>query len=218
MRKGSLNEEYLDKLNEYGIGSPEQEVCFCASYKAGETIFLEGMPIPHLLIVLSGKAKVCLDAKNGKNLVLCYYVSKGLLGDIELMTDSPVATTSVIALTDFECIALPIQDLSLKLKDNPTFLKKLGTELASKLLRSSKNYLVNALHSGEERLCTYILETSYEGRFNDTLTDVSSSIGMSYRHMFRLLNQLCSDGALVKKDDGYHIIDRQALIKRSTWT
>lgn len=88
-------------------------------------------------------------------------------------------------------------------------------ELSVKLLRSSKDYVFTALYSGEARLCSYILHTSHNNIFNDILTDVSSSIGMSYRHMFRLLNQLCIDGLLDKRDNGYLIVNRDELIHRA---
>ncbi len=215
MQSSRLKKEHIKKLEEYGISNMNLNAGLCQRYKPGEAIYHEGMPISSLLIVVKGRAKVCTTAKNGKDLVLCYYISDGIMGDIEMMTNATTAASSVMAITEFECIALPYKNYAPDLKNNLAFLNKLGRELSNKLLISSKNYVFTALHSGEERLCSYILESSHHNVFRDVLTDVSSSTGMSYRHMFRLLNQLCADKILDKKDNGYLIIDREELIRRS---
>jgi CRP/FNR family putative post-exponential-phase nitrogen-starvation transcriptional regulator len=215
MQSSTLKKEHLNKLEGYGINNMVLDACLCLRFEAGETILHEGMPILYLMIVVTGKAKICSTARNGKDLVLCYYISDGIIGDIELMTNTYVATASIIAMTDLECIALSYQKHAINLKNNLTFVNRLGSELSIKLLRSSKNHVFTALYSGEERLCSYILQASHNGIFNDMLMDVSCSIGMSYRHMFRLLNQLCIDGLLDKRDNRYIIIDRDELIRRA---
>ncbi|WP_312368985.1 cyclic nucleotide-binding domain-containing protein [Lachnoclostridium sp.] len=215
MQSSPLKKEHLNKLEGYGINNMALDACLCLRFEAGETILQEGMPIIYLMFVVTGKVKICSTAKNGKDLVLCYYISDGIIGDLELMTNTYDATAGIIAITDFECIALPFQKYAIDLKNNLAFLKRLGSELSMKLLRISKNYVVTTLYTGEERLCSYILQASHNGIFNDILTDVSCSIGMSYRHMFRLLNQLCTDGVLDKRDNGYIIVDREELLRRA---
>jgi len=215
MQSSPLKKKHLDKLTEYSINGQALGACVCWRYKAGETIVREGMPFTYLLFVVTGKAKVCSTGKNGKDLILCYYISDGILGDIELMTNTYVSTASIIAITDFECIALHCQRYAVILKNDPVFLNRIGQGLSVKLLQSSKNFVSTALYSGEERLCAYILQTAHNDVFSGTLTDVSGSIGMSYRHMFRLLNQLCIDGLLDKRCNGYLIVDRDELIRRS---
>lgn len=210
MEKSSLGPEHVTKLTAYGI-SPDH--AFCVTYRSGETILKEGMPIEHLLVVIDGTAKVCASAANGRDLLLCYYVSDGILGDVELMTGVYEATTTIIAITGFQCIALPLRMYSSDLKDNTAFLNYAGKELALKLLHSSHNYICTALHSGEERLCAYILQASHSRVFSETLTDVACLIGISYRHLFRILNQLCDNGVLEKAANGYRIVDEDGLQK-----
>lgn len=215
MRSGPLKKEHFDRLEGYGIRNMPLDQCLCLRFEAGETILHEGMEILYLLIVVTGKAKVCSAAENGRDLILCFYISDGIIGDVELMTNTYIAATSIIAMTDFQCIALPYEAYAAELKKNLTFLNILGKELSVKLLRSSRNYVSGALHSGEERLCSYILQASHENIFAEMLTDVACSTGMSYRHMFRLLNQLCADGILQKRENGYLILDRSRLIRRA---
>ncbi len=215
MKKLPLKEIHRAVLTEYGLQNIPPEDCCCLHFSAGEEIQREGVPINNLSVIVKGSAKVCSTAPNGKSLILCYGVSAGLIGELELMTGQETATTTVVAITGFECVAINYQDCIRELKTNVLLLNKIGCELAGKLSRSSDNFTLAALCSGEQRLCSYILQTTHGRLFNDTLTDVSSSVGMSYRHMFRLLGQLCEDGVLEKRESGYFILKEDELVRRS---
>lgn len=215
MKRLPLKKEHIARLTEYGLQKIPLSACCCQRFAAGEEILREGQPIGWLSIVIEGNVKVCRTAPNGKSLILCYHISHGMIGEVELMTRQANATTSVKAVTDFECIAISYQICLEELKTNILFLNKLGKELAEKLTTSSDNFTSTALCTGEQRLCAYILQNSRYGLFCDTLTDVSCSVGMSYRHMFRLLGLLCKEGILEKRESGYYILDRNRLAQRS---
>ncbi|WP_415067452.1 cyclic nucleotide-binding domain-containing protein [Lacrimispora sp.] len=205
----------MDKLAEYGLQNIPLEACSCLRFSSGEEVLREGTPIFWLFLVVDGRAKICRTAPNGKSLIICYYISSGMIGEVELMTRQENAVSSVIAITDFECIVINYQNCLTELKTNILFLNRLGIELAEKLHESTESFTSSALYTGEQRLCTYILQNSHHGLFNDILTDVSCSVGMSYRHMFRLLGQLCEDGVLDKRESGYYILNRRELMRRS---
>ncbi len=215
MKTKPLTSKHFAKLADYGLQGLPQNCCRCLCFQAGETIFQEGMPLTWLAVIVRGKAKICSTTPSGKHLILCYYLSDGMVGDIELMTGIQTASASMIAITDFECIAVFYQGHEVALKCNTVFLNKLGNELAKKLMRSSDSFVAAALHSGEERLCSYILQTSHNGIFSDILTDVSSSVGMSYRHMLRLLKELCRAGVLERRESGYRITAPDELTRRA---
>lgn len=215
MKTKPLTEAHWEKLAGLGLGDTPLEGCRCLWYEAGETILREGMAIGELSVVMTGRAKVCAAAPNGKNLVLCYYVFEGIIGDIELMTGAQTAASTIVAVTDFECVAIPYRPNGAALKGNIKFMNHLGGALAKKLLLSSENYVAAALHTCEERLCAYLLETSHDGLFSDVLTDTACSVGMSYRHMFRLLDRLCAQGLLEKRACGYRILDREGLLQKT---
>ncbi len=184
-------------------------------FMPGELILQEGREMEYFLLVVSGKAKVCSASANGKDFLLCYYISEGIIGDVELMTGSHIANATICAVTEFICIGLPYRKYEEKLKQNLLFVNDIGRELASKLIRSSKKSVITALHSCEERLCAYILFTEQEGLFLDTLADTAKSIGASYRQTFRIINTLCRDGVIRKEDRVYRIVDRGELLSRT---
>lgn len=215
MKKLPLKKENIARLAEYGLQNIPADACFRLCFLPGEEVLREGTPISWLFIVVSGRAKVCRTASNGKSLILCYYISDGMIGEVELMIRQELAISSIIAITDFECIAVNYKNCIAELKNNIGFLNKVGVELAEKLARSTEDFTSSALYTGEQRLCAYILQTSHHNLFSDILTDVSCLVGLSYRHMFRLLGQLCEDGVLDKRESGYYILNRKELVRRS---
>ncbi|MDA3731011.1 cyclic nucleotide-binding domain-containing protein [Niameybacter massiliensis] len=211
MKKEKVQLRHIEKLLTYGITIEDESEIRLFTYKKGEEILREGFPMAYLLVVVGGKAKVYASAANGRDLLLSYYVADGIVGDVELMSDQYIASTTMIALTDFVCIALPFKSWSERLKTNVTFLNHIGRELAAKLIRCSNKGVATALHDGEKRLCTYLLQVTPDDRLDETLTNVASAIGMSYRHLLRILKVLCEEKILQKEGKGYRVMNRHAL-------
>ena len=211
MQKKSLNVKQEQILAEWNLAKDHLRGCELWQFEQRETIITQGALLDRLLFVLSGKAKVCTLADNGKNLVLAYYISEGIIGDMEFAMRKDEAETTMVALSDFQCIALPILPNEAYLRQNSLFMNTMAQGLAEKLQLSSENFLSAAFYPGEQRLCDYILQSAYKNFFSDNLTDVAATIGMSYRHMFRLLNDLITTGVLTKIGNGYEILQPDQL-------
>ena len=94
-------------IQQYGLAPEKLQNCSVRSYSFGERIISEGRPNGLLFIITGGKAKVGVTAPNGKNIVLCFYISKGLLGEVELFSDTSAASTTVTAMNELRCIVIP---------------------------------------------------------------------------------------------------------------
>lgn len=194
-------------LIKYGIDPDQLKGVSSFQFKAGEYFIWEGHPLDHLYFVVKGKAKVCLSASNGKQLLLCYFISQGIIGDIELMTEQKQAFTTMQAVTPFLCIGVPMELNRQILKNNLAFMNLIGKELAFKLKESDTRGVVQGLYTLEERLCAYIMQMQEEGWFRETLTEVAAFLGTSYRHLLRGLEKLCKEGILIKSGRGYQIVN-----------
>ena len=214
MEKGKIQHDHINKLKTLGIILDDYSELELIKYKKSETIIREGFPMEHLLFVQSGKAKVFASADNGRDLLLGYYVEDGIIGDLELMMGEYVASTTMVALTEFVCIALPYKKWSALLKTNVIFLNLIGRELAAKLIESSNKGVVTILHDGEKRLCTYLLQVTPNDVLEEPLTNAASSIGLSYRQVLRIIKSLCEANILRKVGKYYRVIDRKALKNR----
>lgn len=214
MQKEPLKAEYARRLADYDVAHIDLCDAVLLRFQPGEAILREGMPMEYLLFIISGKGKVRSITAGGKDLILCYYISEGIIGDMELMADADLACKTMIALTEFLCIGVPYKKYRGILKSDLAFVNRVGRELAKKLISSSRYSTVTALHSGEERLCAYIFQTAQGGIFCEMLTDVARSIGISYRHLLRMLRRLCIEGVLRKEPHGYRILNEPELLRR----
>lgn len=211
MQRESLNAAHVQRLAHCGITGLDPAGARIARFAAGETLLREGMPIEELMIIVSGRAKVSAAAANGRDLLLCYYVSEGILGDIELLTGARIAGTTVRAITEFICIGLPYAAYAETLLSQLPFVRHVARGLAEKLLDSSRANANNALHAGKERLAAYILRSATDGAFSEPLTDAARATGMSYRHLVRLLGALREEGLIQRVGRGYRITNADTL-------
>lgn len=216
MQKKSIGTQCMAILKEYRLNESELIGCTCCYFDAGEYVLQQGFPAENIYLVISGTTKIYMNARNGKNLILCYYISQGILGDIELMLGDYIALASSVAESPLVCLSIPISSNTNYLKNNAFFLNRLAEGLSQKLATSSYDRASSALYTSEERLCTYILRAEHGGLFSDVLTNVSQSVGISYRHMFRIINKLCDEGIMKKTKSGYRILDRNYLIDKAT--
>jgi len=215
MQRSKLPPDCAARFDEYGLSGLDLSGAALMSYARGEWFLNEGREITYLLILLSGKAKVCVNARNGRSLLLCYYISEGIVGDLELMTGSRLASTSMQAVTPLRCIALPLERYAPILRAHLPFVLRAGEELAGKLEARVQSSTEAILRPFEARLCDYLLQTAQDGVCSERLTDVAELLGCSYRHLLRCLGQLCRGGLLEKLPRGYRVLDPAALSARA---
>lgn len=206
-----MGNEELSLLNCYGLDGKQLQNCSIRRYGFGERIISENTPNERIYIMVSGKAKVEIAAPNGKNIILCFYISEGLMGELELFSEAKHGCSSVTSVSNLCCIAIPIHSNRTYLDGNLTFTKIAASELAKKLLQSSHSVVDRTLYTAEIRLCRYILAAAENGYFRDIMIDVARSIGVSYRHLYRMLGKLCAKEILVKTESGYWIKKQDQL-------
>ena len=215
MQKQKLPAQYESMLAEYGLFGIDTTNASLIRFERGEWFITEGQPMDYLFILLSGKAKVCMSEPGGRSLILSYYVSEGVLGDLELLMGRREATSSLQALTPLLCIGLPLTVYSQLLLNQLPFVLRIAQGLASKLSENVNHTTEIILRPFEARLSGYLLQSAQGGVFSERLIDVAEQLGVSYRHLLRALKSFCEGGILEKRKDGYHIIDEKALREKT---
>lgn len=211
MQQLPLTEGDRCALAEYGLSADGLAGVVRIRYRRGETLLRERERLPWLLIVRAGKAQVSVSSEKGDKLILSYYLSAGLAGDAELMLGTETALSTMVAVTDFLCVAVPLERNAAALRGSLVFVNRVGEALARKLQSSSRSYMADALHTARERLCLHILQNARDGCFAEVHTSTAGFIGVSYRHLLRLLRQLCEEGILLREGRGYRVADAAAL-------
>jgi len=213
MKQAKLNEADLLTLSQYGLQHINTTYISKLQLVPGEFLSKAGEAMNTLYLVVSGKAKVFISLSDGKELLLTYFTQKGIIGEIELMTNAVTTQTTVQAVTALTCITLPLNRYANELKRNIVFINFIAKDLAEKLAKRVVNSAITTLHPLETRLCAYILQTAVNGVFNEKLTEVCGVMGVSYRHLLRCLAKLCEIGALKKEARAYHLTNRRTLEK-----
>lgn len=216
MKTETVKETDQQIFRQYGLEASSLCQVKKVSYASGEVVLQQGETMQYLYLILHGTAKICINAANGKNLILTYYISKGMLGSIELMKETPIGATTVTAMTPLHMIAIPYEGNTAYMKKNIVFMNYIARSLADIVVSSDSARVASALYTSEERLCSYILIAQHQGLFTDVLSDAAQSVGMSYRHLFRVMHRLCEEGILKKTAQGYQIINIKALQKKAS--
>ena len=136
MQSLPMDRESLAVLAEYGLGEARLSGCHLRRYEAGEAMVRQDEDMDALLFVRSGRAKVCINARNGRHLIICYYISDGVLGDVELLTEAQAMDT-VTALSQVDCVAVPMERNREVLLGCLPFVLRMGQEVSGKLKYSS---------------------------------------------------------------------------------
>ena len=215
MQKQKLPAPYLPALAEYGLDWIDPGAAVLLRFDRCEWMLRAEQEISYLYILLSGKAKVCMSDESGRNLLLCYYVSEGMMGDIELLMGRSEAISSVQAVSPVVCIGLPLSVYAPALLSHLPFVLRAAKGLAIKLHDSVANTTEIILRPFESRLCEYLLQTAQNGVFSERLIDVAELLGVSYRHLLRSLKALSEEALLEKKPDGYHLLNEAKLREKA---
>ena len=206
MAKEKLTELYKKYLSGYGLEDIDPDGLIIRNYKKGDFLCEQDSPLDELLLVTKGRIKVFSLGSNGKTLLFCYNDPGIILGEVELMTNAH-ASSSVTAVTDLQCIAIPVERYRSYLLSNLAFMNRICLILAEIVSQNSINGASNILYPFQARLCAYIAMTNENGYFNEKLTELAEYLGTSYRHLLRTLENLCKKGVLVKTAQGYKVED-----------
>gem|GEM_PF-163618 len=179
-------------------------------YKKGEHIFKYQEPLTYISFFLSGRAKVYSLLSNGKHFLHTFYNQFEIIGDAEFVNQLNI-TTNVQALSDVYCLLLPLKQCHKMLYDDRKFLRAACCHLAKKLDATGQFNSHNLLYPLEERLASYIINTSENLVFVENLTALSELLGTSYRHLLRTLKDFCDKEYLRKENGVYKIIAPKKL-------
>lgn len=222
MRRINSRNLLIKYINKYRISdmfsNNLEEYMELIAFEKGEYLSRDGEYIEHLLFLVKGKAKVYINLENGKSLLLCFYYPFMLFGDLELVSQNPASTNTVV-IDEVHCIALPLNKVREELLKDPKLMGYVCESLGDKLERASKNGTINLLYPLENRVASYIIATMEKVKneddelfqFKENLTTLAELLGTSYRHLLRTLNKLVDENLLKKQKGSYVVMDEKKL-------
>jgi CRP/FNR family putative post-exponential-phase nitrogen-starvation transcriptional regulator len=180
------------------------------SYKKGEYICRELDTLANLYFLVEGRAKMYQTHRNGKISLVHFYSCGSILGEIELLGVTKTAH-SVQAMVDTICIQLPLYNCKEEILNDPKFLREIARHLGFKMLRDTENLIASQAYTLETRLAAFILFSSTNSLYEEKHTEVSQYLGVSYRHLVRVISDFCKRKLLEKEGNVYRIIGLDKL-------
>ena len=182
------------------------------SFQKSEKICNEGVDVPYLYYLISGKAKIYMSHKNGKTSLINFIQASSFIGELGLIGVESV-TKTVEVIEDCMCLALPLKDCQHLLLQDVIFLQKLCKFIGEKTITRTESYAKNNSYPFENRLAAFILLTEQNNSYTEKHTEASEYLNVSYRHLLYVLNQFCQQNYLKKDGRTYYIQNRNQLEK-----
>jgi len=183
-------------------------------FKKGTIICDKDDEINRLYFVVKGKVKVYTITPEGRKLILRFINPLAIVGDIELIQNSK-AHNVVEVCSDVETISISFEVIRKTMLHDPIFMSFLLENIANTLKVSTCFTSLNLLYPVEVRVASYLLSISTDstGKVNRedidsvSVSSIADFIGVSYRHVIRVLQKFYKENLIEKKNGAILIKD-----------
>ena len=201
-----LNESELEILN-----ASRAEV----SFKAGEVIYKQGMPLTHLVIIHKGYGKVYIESANGKNLILGYAKAFDINGGIGVFLDQ-IHHSSLMAANDCNTCFININSFNKVMGSNSAFRDAYLKEYSERVLQTYHQFAVLTQKNMEGRMAESILYLKDKVFQNGALKNISKQdlaefTAMSKESAIRVLKEFKDEGYVELEGKNIKILKEEAL-------
>jgi len=176
------------------------------TFPRGERIYREGEELTHFYFLVEGRIKVYSTHYNGKVTIVEFGMPFDIIGDLEF-TKVRSTSLNVAAVSDVACVGFPIRPYQDGLLTDAHFLLNLVQTISRRMMVNTVYFSKNLAYPVDQRLALYIQITRHGNVFSERLTELSDFLGVSYRHVQRVLSSLCKQGILKREGNGYRILN-----------
>ena len=182
-------------------------------YENGEFLSIAGEISVFVSLFVEGEAKVVPSSENGKIVLINYLSPTDMFGEIELLLKCNYID-SVVAIGHATLLSIPVETVNSKLINSIPFLQFLCTSLTKKLVAHSNNYSRSMLYRKKNHLSRYLVNLSEAMHTNVVpfvTAEVSQYLGITDRHLRRLLTEYVEEGVLERNSKEVKILDLPKL-------
>ena len=181
------------------------------SFSKNTFIYSSEAHLKYAYYLIEGSISLHANAVNGNSKLIKFCEAPVFIGDMEIMGYHEESNT---IRTINECVFIGIEMYKLKevIKSDIKFSNFICKTIAGKMYYFSNQQMSNKMNTAYENIASYILNLSDERNFFvENLKNLSELMGISYRHLLRVLKRL-SEGNLIRKSGrGYEVIDKESL-------
>lgn len=183
-------------------------------FQKGDHLCEERKTPDHLYFILEGKVKLSLIHQDGNVTLVQYYEPGDILGELELLGMRQQSQT-IEAVGDVTCLALPFEGCKDIMLEDTKFLQNLCRLIAAKMQRSVNKLVGIQTYPLENRLADYFIqkedEVGQDQWMHVKLTDLAQYLGVSYRHLSRVIKDFDDAGWIQKERTKMRVLERKPL-------
>ena len=178
------------------------------SYRKGEIIYKQGMPLTHLVTLRNGFGKIYIEGAKGRSLILNYTVPFDLNGGLGVFLDQ-IHHSSLVAAQDCDTCFIDIQAFREVMRSNPDFMEGYLNYYSERVRQIYQQFSILTQKNMEGRMAEAILYLQYNIPHNGYIHDISKQdladfTAMSKESAIRVIKEF--------KDEGYLEVDKQNII------
>ena len=182
------------------------------SFWRGEFLVEIGVPSEYIYFLTSGEILVYTYTVSERLHSRDYYHGLSpVIGEVSILWGKPPSST-VQSLTKGTCVGISVSQHGAKLLNDNCFLRYVCQTMSERLYTSG---FMTSLDPVEVRLAAFIIANSNNDLFSFKLSTCADLLDTSYRHLFRVISKLSSVGILKKAENGYQILNNDALLQLS---
>ena len=211
IKNTALLKKYAEKTNLYSyFDSDISSIIELIYYEPEEYIIDAGEISKYLLFMVNGECRFFAISADGT------YVSFGAVDDFDIFGEVSslwglVPASNVQAVKPTYCIGIRLSKYREILLNDNRFLRYLCQLISTRVVTANEALTTYVSAKAESRLANYISQHLKDNLFTASLKRCSEAIGISYRHLIRLMNSFCDRGILSKSGRKYYVINTDAL-------
>lgn len=183
-------------------------------FRKGEHLCEERKTPDYLYFILEGKVKLSLIHQDGNVTLVQYYEPGDILGELELL-GMRQQSQAIEAVGEVTCMALPFEGCKDIMLEDTKFLQNLCRLIAGKMQRSVNKLVGIQTYPLENRLADYFIqkedEVGQDQWMHVKLTDLAQYLGVSYRHLSRVIKDFDDAGWIQKERTKMRVLERKPL-------
>ena len=180
----------------------------------GEILFFQDDPSESAYLVRSGEISIVLNSSDGRDMVINKMHDGDLFGDLGILTKR-LRSTSAIARTKGELLAIPAQAFRQVVESEPPFALRMLEMTANRLQMSGKRESALAFLDAQARLARLLLELEEQEQEKGYVTisqeELAHHTGLIRQTVAKALGKWRRSGWLITGRGRILILNRKAL-------
>lgn len=211
IRNAALAAQYLARYPVEELFSfPVRDALYVHAIESGEYLFRYDDALNRLYFLVEGRSKSYVVHANGSVSLLAFSGPGTIMGDMELI-GSIADDYLVQAVAPCIAIELDLRNCREQVLNDAKFLRLLARLFGNKLYRKDQHLSASQTLTTKQALAQFILLMQTGGIFSEPLTTTAQYLGVNYRHLQRVIAELCTSGILERLHRAYRICDTAAL-------